>query len=200
MNQFLIFLIAFSFNTTSKEQWTEVNTLDETIVLDLKYATKDNFVKEKLYDCPRCFLRPDVAKAVIAAHKELKKKGYGGLKLFDCYRPRPIQRKLWKILPDDRYVANPDKGSMHNRGSAVDLTIVDKKGKELDMGTEFDYFGPEGYHSYTKLSKQVLTNRKLLRETLAKHGLHHIKTEWWHYSYRAKQYELSDWVWGCNKK
>lgn len=193
-----IFLVAAFFTAPAATQWTEVKTLDETIVLDLKYATKDNFVKEKLYDCPRCFLRPEVAKAVVAAHKELKKKGYGGLKLFDCYRPRPIQRKLWKILPDDRYVANPDKGSMHNRGSAVDLTIVDKKGKALDMGTEFDYFGPEGYHSYTKLPKNVLANRKLLREVLAKHGLYHIKTEWWHYSYRAKQYELSDWVWGCD--
>ncbi len=192
-----MFLLVWSFAPPIQAQWTEVKTLDKTIVLDLKYATKDNFVKEKLYDCPRCYLRPEVAKAVAAAHQELKKKGYGGLKMFDCYRPRPIQRKLWKILPDDRFVANPDKGSMHNRGAAVDLTIVDKQGQELDMGTAFDYFGPEGYHSYTDLPKKVLANRKLLRETLAKHGLYHIKTEWWHYSYRAKSYGLSDWVWEC---
>lgn len=197
MYQIFIFLFTSVFASPPQKQWTEVKTLDETIVLDLKYATTDNFVKEQLYECPRCYLRPEVAKAVVAAHQELRKKGYVGLKLFDCYRPRPIQRKLWEILPDDRFVADPNKGSMHNRGAAVDLTIVDKNCKELDMGTEFDYFGPEGYHSYTKLSQTVLQNRKLLRETLAKHGLHHIKTEWWHYSYRGKQFELSDWVWEC---
>lgn len=198
MNLLSLFLYLITFaNAPAKDAWMEVKTLDETIVLDLKYATTDNFVKEKMYDCARCFLRPEVAEAVAAAHKALRKKGYGGLKMFDCYRPRPIQRKLWQKIPDERYVANPDKGSMHNRGAAVDLTIIDKEGKELDMGTAFDYFGPEGYHNYTKLPAKVLQNRKLLRETLAKQGLHHIKTEWWHYSYRAKQFEISDWVWDC---
>jgi D-alanyl-D-alanine dipeptidase len=116
--------------------WTEITRLDPSILLDLRYATANNFVKEKMYECPRCFLRPDVARAIAKAHKALQKKGYG-LKMYDCYRPRPIQWKLWNKVPDTRYVADPRKGSMHNRGMAVDLTIVDKNGQELDMGTDF---------------------------------------------------------------
>jgi D-alanyl-D-alanine dipeptidase len=120
--------------------WTEITTLDPTIKLDLRYATSNNFVKEKMYDCGRCFYRTTVADALLKAHKALQKQGYGGLKMYDCYRPRPIQWKLWKKVPDPRYVADPRKGSMHNRGMAADLTIVDKDGKELDMGTEFRLF------------------------------------------------------------
>jgi D-alanyl-D-alanine dipeptidase len=184
---------SIDYDTT---QWLELITLDSTIVLDLKYATEDNFVKTKMYDCPRCFLRPAAAKALLKAHQSLKAKGYR-LKMFDCYRPRPIQWKLWEKVPDPRYVADPKKGSMHNRGTAVDLTIVDANGKELDMGTPFDYFGQAAYHAYTDLPKQVLNNRKLLKETMEKFQFGAIKTEWWHYSYRVKSFALSDMLWNC---
>ncbi len=177
-------------------QWTEITRLDPTILLDFRYATSNNFVKEKMYDCGRCFYRPAVAKALVKAHKTLQKKGYG-LKMYDCYRPRPIQWKLWNKVPDPRYVADPRKGSMHNRGMAADLTIVDKNGKELDMGTDFDFFGEEAYHAYTELPKQVLDNRKLLLNTMAAVGMKHTTTEWWHYSYRQKTFPIDDWVWKC---
>ncbi|MBK9014151.1 MAG: M15 family metallopeptidase [Saprospiraceae bacterium] len=177
-------------------QWTEITRLDPTILLDLRYATDNNFVKEKMYECPRCFFRPAVAKALLKAHKTLQKKGYG-LKMYDCYRPRPIQWKLWKKVPDPRYVADPRKGSMHNRGMAADLTIVDKKGKELDMGTDFDFFGKEAYHAYTAHPQQVLDNRKLLLNTMAAVGMKFTTTEWWHYSYKPKTYPIADWVWEC---
>lgn len=176
--------------------WTEINKLDSTILLDLRYATKDNFVKEKMYDCPRCFFRTAVAEALVKAHKSLKKKGLG-LKMYDCYRPRPIQWKLWNKVPDPRYVADPRKGSMHNRGMAADLTIVDSKGKELDMGTDFDYFGEKAYHAYTKLPKEVLDNRKLLKGTMDAVGMKFTTTEWWHYSFSAKTFPVADWVWEC---
>ena len=111
-----------------------------------------------MYTCPRCFLRPAVAKALLKVHRELGKKGLG-LKLYDCYRPHSIQWALWKKVPDPRYVADPRKGSMHNRGSAVDLTVVERAtGKELDMGTAFDYFGVEAYIDYQKLPAEVLNN------------------------------------------
>ncbi|HFA50985.1 MAG TPA: hypothetical protein ENJ95_18395 [Bacteroidetes bacterium] len=176
--------------------WEEVVRLAPSIRLDLRYATDNNFVKTKMYDCPRCFLRPDVARAVIAAHKILQKKGLG-LKMYDCYRPRPIQWKLWKKVPDPRYVADPRKGSMHNRGMAVDLTIVDSLGKELDMGTDFDFFGREAYHSYAGHSDEVTDNRVLLLETMEEQGFRPTSTEWWHYSYKPKKYELADWLWPC---
>ncbi len=177
-------------------QWTEITRLDPTILLDLRYATDNNFVKAKMYDCPRCFFRPAVAKALVKAHKALKKKGFG-LKMYDCYRPRPIQWKLWNKVPDPRYVADPRKGSMHNRGMAADLTIVDSEGKELDMGTGFDFFGKEAYHNYTDLPKQVLDNRKLLLNTMAAVGMKFTTTEWWHYSYKPKAFPIDDWVWEC---
>jgi D-alanyl-D-alanine dipeptidase len=176
--------------------WIELQTIEPGILIDLKYATTDNFVHEKLYDCPRCFLRADVAYALREVHRELKRKGLG-LKMFDCYRPLSIQWKLWNKVPDPRYVADPRKGSMHNRGSAVDLTLVDANGKELDMGTKFDFFGEEAYHDYTEHPREVLERRTLLKEIMAKHGFKAIRTEWWHYSYARRNYPVSKMDWPC---
>jgi D-alanyl-D-alanine dipeptidase len=183
----------YDYDTT---QWIDLHHLDSSIVIDMRYATTNNFVKEKMYDCGRCFLRPQVARQVVKAHQVLQEGGLG-LKMFDCFRPRPIQQKLWDKFQDPRYVTPPSKGSMHNRGAAVDLTIVDADGKQLDMGTAFDYFGKEAHHAYTELSEQVLANRKLLKETMGMVGLKPITTEWWHYSYQSKKYELSDMLWNC---
>ncbi|MEM9916487.1 MAG: M15 family metallopeptidase [Bacteroidota bacterium] len=177
-------------------QWIDLQWLDPSIMKDIRYATSNNFVKEQLYECPRCLLRPEVAYRMVSAQRELQQKGLG-LKVFDCYRPRPVQEKLWEKVPDARYVTPPSKGSMHNRGSAVDLTIVDQDGKELDMGTDYDYFGREAYHDYTDLDSTVLANRRLLKETMATIELSPIRTEWWHYSYRGKSYPLADMLWEC---
>lgn len=180
-------------------QWTELIQLDTSIVLDIRYATNNNFVKEKMYECGRCFLRPAAAKAVIGLHQKLKEKGLK-IKLYDCFRPRPIQWKLWKKIPDPRYVSDPRKGSMHNRGAAVDLTFTDMDGKELDMGTDFDFFGIEAYHEYQEYSEEILNNRKLLKESMESIGFKAIRTEWWHYSYQGKSYEISDMVWNCEEE
>jgi zinc D-Ala-D-Ala dipeptidase len=181
------------------EKWTELNSLDNTIQLDLRYATDNNFVKTKMYDCGRCFFRPEAATALAKAHKLLKDKGLGGLKMFDCYRPRPYQQRLWNKKPDSRYVTPPWKGSQHTRGLAADLTIVDKNGNELDMGTPFDTFSEKAHSGCQDLPKTVLENRKILREVMDKVGFNSITTEWWHYSFRAKGFSLSDWVWPCRK-
>ena len=185
--------ILLDYDTT---QWTELIQKDPSILIDLRYATTNNFVKEKLYDCPRCFLRPEVAAAVLKAQQLLKEGGLG-LKMYDCFRPRPIQQKLWDKVPNASYVTPPWKGSMHNRGAAVDLTIVDSNGKELNMGTEYDFFGREAHQDNYDLPKEVLANRKLLKTTMAKVGLKPIRTEWWHYSFYKKEYELSDMLWNC---
>ncbi len=186
--------ILFDYDTT---QWIDLHHLDSTIIIDMRYATVNNFVKEKMYDCSRCFLRPQVAKKILEAHLMLQEGGLG-LKMLDCFRPRPIQQKLWDKFKNPLYVTDPAKGSMHNRGAAVDLTIVDSKGKQLDMGTPFDFFGKEAHHAYTNLPKEVLANRKLLRETMQAVELHPITTEWWHYSFRGERYELSDMLWDCD--
>jgi D-alanyl-D-alanine dipeptidase len=181
------------YDTTA---WQELNRLAPGVLLDLRYASTDNFVATQLYECGRCFLRPEVARALASAQEELEARGMR-LKLFDCYRPRPIQWKLWEKVPDPRYVADPREGSMHNRGTAVDLTIADSLGNELDMGTGFDYFGKEAYHDFRGLPAEVLRNRELLVRVMRTHGLEPIETEWWHYSFQRRAYPLDDWVWPC---
>ena len=178
--------------------FTELAKLDPSIRWDIKYATTDNFTKTKIYDCPNCLLRPEAAEAIVTAHKALNKKGLG-LKMFDCYRPKPYQQRLWDKVPNPDYVTPPAKGSMHSRGAAVDLTIVNANGKELDMGTPYDFFGPEAHTDNTKLPAIVLANRLLLQNTMESVGFKGIRTEWWHFSYQSKTWPLSDYVWPCAK-
>lgn len=177
-------------------EWADIHLLDESIVLDMRYATENNFVEEKMYECGRCFLRPEVAQKVVKVHRRLQTRGLG-LKMFDCFRPRPIQWKLWEKVPDKRYVSDPRKGSMHNRGAAVDLTIIDENGEQLDMGTTYDFFGPEAWSTYQDLPDTVLANRQLLKSLLEAEGFAGIRTEWWHFSYPGKGYALSDMLWNC---
>jgi D-alanyl-D-alanine dipeptidase len=176
-------------------QWKELTVADGYFI-DVKYASTDNFVGEVIYPCGRMFLRPEVAKALGSVRDELAKKGYK-LLLFDGYRPKPAQQKLWDKVPDANYVTPPAKGSMHNRGTAIDLTITDAKGKAFDMGTPYDFFGPEAHHDYTAHSKVVLERRQLLKSTMEAHGFRSIRTEWWHYSFKDANYPLADWQWPC---
>ena len=119
------------------------------------------------------------------------------MKIFDCYRPLTAQRKLWDIVPDATYVAHPGKGSMHNRGAAVDLTLIDDTGKELDMGSDFDVFGRISRHDNFDLPSKVLENRAMLKTSLTSAGFKSIKSEWWHYSLSGTGSQLSDWDWPC---
>lgn len=181
-----------------KGKFVNIKSLSNDFILDIKYATADNFLKQAVYDCGECYLREATAKALLAAQKEFVKRGYS-LKLFDCYRPLSVQKKMWKILPGTHYVANPAKGSKHNRGAAVDLTLVDlATGKELDMGTPFDTFSPRAHHTYTQLPKEVLDNRKLLKEVMDKYNFKSIYSEWWHYEYRPEMAApVEDLPWEC---
>ncbi len=179
------------------ELWLEVQALDPSIALDIRYATEDNFVGEPLYPCARCFLRPEAAAAVVKAHQALQEAGYGGLKLFDCYRPTPIQARLWEITPDPRAVAPPSKGSMHNRGLAIDLTVIDREGNELDMGTAYDAFSERSYHGFRGLSAEVRDNRKVLLGAMEDAGFRPLRTEWWHYTLKGASHPLADFIWSC---
>ncbi len=180
------------------DEFVDVEKLSSNFILDMKYATSDNFLKEQVYACAKCYVRNEVAQALLAASKDLMRQGYR-IKLFDCYRPHSVQKKMWKIVPNPGYVANPKGGSVHNRGAAIDITLTDLKGNELDMGTAFDHFGKEARHSYAQLPKEVIANRKLLRTTMEKHGFTIIKSEWWHYNFSSgKKFKISDFRWKCN--
>jgi D-alanyl-D-alanine dipeptidase len=193
-----------SLTVTSPENKKGANFFKEIfkwktgILLDIKYATTDNFTKKKIYDCGKCYLRPEAADALLKVHNELKEKYGYGLKVFDCFRPRPYQQRLWDIVPNPDYVTPPNKGSMHSRGLAVDLTIVDDKGKELDMGTPYDYFGKEAHTDFKGHSESVNKNREILTSTMVKYGFKGIRTEWWHFSIPIS-YPLDEWVWPCKK-
>jgi zinc D-Ala-D-Ala dipeptidase len=190
---------------SNSKNWTEIiyhlksDKSNKHISITFPYATTDNFVKTKLYSCSRCFLRPDVAKALYKAHEQLQEQEYG-LRLFDCYRPHKVQYKMWEIKPDERYVGNPKKGSDHNRGIAVDLTIIDRNGNPLDMGTPFDDFSSKAHHTYRKLSPTVIKNRLLLKNTMASVGFHHVDTEWWHYAWNGKKPNIVEDEWNCPDK
>ncbi|WP_462352448.1 M15 family metallopeptidase [Capnocytophaga leadbetteri] len=181
-----------------QSDFVRLKDLSSDFVYELKYATPDNFLKQAVYDCGECYLRKSSAEALVKANKAFIQLGYR-IKLFDCYRPLSVQKKMWKILPGTHYVANPAKGSKHNRGAAVDLTLVDAQGKELNMGTPFDFFGKEAHHTYTEHPKEVLENRKLLKETLDKFNFKSIYSEWWHYEYRPEmQSKVENFEWQCN--
>ncbi len=178
-------------------QWRDILDEDPSILLDIRYATDNNFMQQKVYDCGRCFYRPAVAKALAEVQASLRPLGLG-LKMFDCYRPAPYQQRLWDIMPDARYVARPEKGSVHGRGAAADLTLVQlDSGEELDMGTPYDFFGEAAYTTTTDLSPAVLANRQTLQEAMLAAGFLTIRTEWWHFNFSGPRYELSDWVWPC---
>ncbi|WP_395058173.1 M15 family metallopeptidase [Flavobacterium sp.] len=178
---------------------TFVNIKDYSsdFILDMKYATEDNFLETKVYDCQSCFLRLKTIKFLIEANNEFKKKGYK-IKLFDCYRPLDVQKKMWAIIPDANYVANPAKGSIHNRGGAVDITLVDENGVELDMGTTFDFFGIESSHDYRNYPKKILKNRRLIKKIMTRNNFESFDSEWWHYNLiGSRKDNLSNFTWQC---
>jgi D-alanyl-D-alanine dipeptidase len=160
--------------------------------LDIRYATPNNFLHRAVYPQARCFLVKEAALKLNEVQKELQSIGLG-LKIFDGYRPLSVQKKMWEIMPNPNYVANPKHGSRHNRGSAVDLTLVDSSGHELEMPTGFDDFTPRAHHDYMKLPARVRINRWILRTVMEKHGFKPIRTEWWHYDLKNwRKYPVMD--------
>lgn len=162
------------------------------LVIDLRYAGIHNFMGCALYPpSGTTYLRKVAADSLQAVQKELKLNGLG-LKIFDAYRPYSVTEKMWERVQDDRYAADPKYGSGHNRGTAVDLTIIDLKTKiELEMGTGFDNFSDTAHHDFILLPEAVIQNRKLLKSSMEKHGFKSLDTEWWHYSLvNAKDFEL----------
>jgi zinc D-Ala-D-Ala dipeptidase len=163
----------------------------QPFIADWKYASTDNFTKQVLYTNPEAFLRLPAAKALQSINNELKQKNIG-IKIFDAYRPYSVTQKMWRIVPDERYAANPAKGSGHNRGIAVDLTLIDlTTGKEMSMPTGYDDFSERAHHAYMNLDDAIIRNRTLLRTVMEKYGFKALETEWWHYYWSdGKTYSL----------
>jgi D-alanyl-D-alanine dipeptidase len=164
------------------------------VLLDLRYAGTNNFMHEKLYPAiSTTWLRKQAADSLFKIQQQLNKQGLG-IKIFDAYRPYSVTEKMWEPVKDDRYAADPKKGSGHNRGIAVDLTLIDlQTGKELDMGTGFDNFTDSAHHAYTNLPVTVLQNRLLLKKVMEQFGFKALDTEWWHYSLpNSSNFELLD--------
>ncbi len=177
----------------------EVRTIDPTIVVDLIYATDQNFTKQVLYNLEVCLLRKGTAEKLAAANAEFALNGYR-LKVWDAYRPREAQEKMWKKESNRIYVADPSVGSNHTRGAAVDVTLVDRNGNELEMPTGFDVFDESASRSYTDMAEEARKNMDYLTEVMVKHGFKPIQSEWWHFNDEdLSQYDLltitlEDWV------
>ena len=151
-----------------------------SILIEMRYATVYNFAKRALYPSLCCFLRKKVADKLFSVQAQLNKQGLG-LKVYDGYRPHSVQKQLWEICPDPRFVADPKKGSKHSRGAAVDLTLVDRSGQELPIPTPFDTFTPQAHRHCQNLPADVLENRALLERAMEEQGFLPLPTEWWHF-------------------
>ncbi|HVE73093.1 MAG TPA: M15 family metallopeptidase [Thermoanaerobaculia bacterium] len=163
------------------------------IPLDIRYATPDNFMKQILYPVAKAYLRAPAARALAEVDRELAQRGLG-IKVFDAYRPYRVTVAMWEPIMNPDYVADPAKGSRHNRGAAVDLTLIDRTtGAELPMPTPYDDFTSRAAHEFTDLPADVVANRALLREVMERHGFEALPSEWWHYDFKGwREYELMD--------
>lgn len=164
----------------------ELITLDNTIKLDIRYATDNNFVGKQVYPEARAFLQKPAAKAVHKVHKKLKKQGLG-LVIYDGYRPWAITKLFWEVTPEDKrkFVANPEKGSKHNRGCAIDLGIYDlKTGAAIPMPSGYDEFTERASPDYTGGTETERANRDMLRKLMEDAGFTVNANEWWHFDYK----------------
>lgn len=163
------------------------------LVLDIRYATTNNFTGEKIYNLARAYARRPVAEALKKIQAELSLQGLG-IKIFDAYRPYKATVKFYEIYRDTTYVASPYRGSRHNRGCALDLTVVNlASGKELDMPTGYDSFKKEAWPTTPVSDPVIKKNRALLINVMEKHGFKVNSSEWWHYDFVGwKKYEVLD--------
>jgi len=163
--------------------FVQIKGIDPSIVIDLRYSGSNNFTRKPLYPPGMpALIRYGVAQRLVAAQKYLKAQGLG-LKIWDAYRPKTAQEQLWEATRNNSYVADPKDGigSMHMRGAAVDVTLVDQKGNEVPMPTAFDNFTPAAMINYQGPNLVVRSNLLLLQKAMARAGFYGLRTEWWHF-------------------
>ncbi len=160
----------------------DVQALIPDLVLDLRYATPHNFLKQAVYPATaRCFLRRPAAERLARVADRLRREDGTRLRAFDCYRPHRVQFRMWELYPVKGYVANPASGSTHNRGGAIDLTLAAPDGSELPMPTPFDEFTRRAWHSYAGATKDETKHRARLKAAMELEGFTPVRMEWWHY-------------------
>ncbi len=158
----------------------------------MRYASADNFLGRAVYDAPRCLLVSDAARRLLAAERDLRSQGYR-LVVWDCYRPRSVQYLMWELVPDDRYVADPRKGSRHNRGAAVDVGLRATDGSEVPLPTPHDDFTERAARDYMDLPADAIADRQRLERAMAAHGWIPLASEWWHFDAPGwERYPLRD--------
>ena len=158
----------------------ELQRVSPNIRLDVRYATSDNFTGRAVYSSSRVFLVDQTAKRLHRVQQALEKQGLG-LKIFDGYRPLSVQKIFWSLVPNSSYIADPSKGSMHNRGTAVDVTLVNQIGEDLSMPTPFDEFTEKAHRCYRGCSPEEMFNRDLLEKFMKSEGFIPYPEEWWHF-------------------
>ena len=169
-----------------KSDLVELKELDSTLRLDIRYATTNNFIGRPVYKVACAFLQRPAAEALVRANQALRKKAYG-LVIYDSYRPWSVTKFFWDITPEDKkqFVADPNKGSFHNRGCAVDVSLFNiKSGKEVTMPCEFDEFSERSHINYQDGTAESRHLRDLLRAVMEAEGFIVYKSEWWHYNYK----------------
>ena len=182
-----------SIELDSANSLLEINKHIPNIKLDIRYASSNNFTGSSVYSEARAFARLPVVKALALVQHDLNKKGLG-LKIYDAYRPYEVTIKFFDLAADKNFVAHPKNGSRHNRGCAIDLTIINlKNGKELKMPTDYDSFSPEASVDFKELPRRVIRNRNLLIDMMSKYGFAVLYNEWWHFDFKDwKQFDLMD--------
>lgn len=193
---FCLCLIGYALSYADEEDMTEerpekvergyLNFVDlrlliPTISCEIVYATSTNFLGIPVYSSADCYLHRDAANALKKVEADLQELGYS-VKVFDGYRPLHVQQRMWDLVQDERYVSNPAKNSgRHTRGTAIDLTIVDQQGNELEMPTAFDDFTVKAHSFNEDVPKEAKKNRSLLQSVMTKHGFEIFEFEWWHF-------------------
>lgn len=174
-------------------EMVDLEKLIPGIVLDIRYATKNNFTGEIIYEAPKAFLRKPVAEALKMVQDSLAFHQLG-LKIYDAYRPYAATLRFYEVYPDTNFVANPRKGSRHNRGCAVDVTLVmQSSGKEILMPTLFDDFSERSHAQFNNLPEEIISNREFLFNMMSHFGFTHLETEWWHFDFNGwEKYPLMD--------
>jgi len=181
----ILFLLSCNASWSQEDQLIELKEIIPYLRYDLKYASNQNFTGKRVYpkNTQSSYLVKEAAQSLKNIAKELEAKNLG-LLIWDAYRPYRATVKFWKMIHDERYVANPAKGSGHNRGIAVDLTLYEiSTGELLEMPTGFDNFSDTAHHDFMLLAEKKIMNRQLLKNTMEKHGFKSLETEWWHYAW-----------------
>ena len=158
----------------------ELKCISPNVLLDIRYATPHNFTGKAVYSSSRVFLTEQTAQRLHRVQIALEKRGFG-LKIYDGYRPLSVQKIFWNLVPNTCYVADPAKGSMHNRGTAVDVGLVDTHGRDLSMPTPFDEFTEKAHRCYLGCSPEAIFNRDLLEGFMSSEGFIPYPEEWWHF-------------------